>query len=131
MAESEYGSNRSAIFPGQPDLSFVAQAFDQISEPASRLRKQMMTPPCHQKKSVEFIHKLFGPASFVGKSFLFCSLDFALKRILVQSAKKLFYVRSQIKLMEPVGTTCLYTIFQGGTFLQRANATVPRVIPVA
>ncbi len=89
MSQCEYGRDRSATFPGQPDLNFVVHAFDQVSEPDSRLGEQMMTPPGHLEKPVEFLHKLLRAAGFVSKSFLFCPLDLALKGILVQSPKKL------------------------------------------
>ncbi len=94
MPQSEYSCNRNGIFPGQSDFHFVAHAFDEISEPYSGLREQMMTSPGHEEESVEFIQKLWRLAGFVSKSFLFGPLNFALKGILVQSPKKLLQAPS-------------------------------------
>jgi len=58
MPESEYGRNRSAILPGDSNVNFVAHAFDEVLEPDSRLREQMMSPPCNLEKAVKLIHKL-------------------------------------------------------------------------
>jgi hypothetical protein len=58
MLESEYGRNRSAILPGKSDVNFVAHAFNEVLEPHSRLREQMMPPPCNLEKAVKLIHKL-------------------------------------------------------------------------
>jgi len=117
MSKGEYRRNRTPIFPGQPDPNFVAQAFDQVSKPDSRLGEQMMTPSCHEQKPVEFIDKLFRPTGLVRKLFPFCNSDFALKRILVQPSEKLLRTRCYIKLVELVRMSWLQTIFRNPNFL--------------
>jgi len=102
MSEREHGRDRSTVFPSHPDLNFVPHTLDQVSEPGSRLGKQLMTPSGGQEKPVEFVDKLFRVAFLIGKSFSFCPLDFPLKRILVQLPKNLLQARSYIKLVEPV-----------------------------
>lgn len=110
MLQGEHRRDRNTVFPSQPDLKVVPHTLDQVSEPGSRLREQLMAPPRSQQKPVEFVHKFFRSACFIRKLFSFCSLDLSSKRILVQSSKDLLQTRSYIKLVEPVRAIRLQTI---------------------
>ncbi|HEY6253631.1 MAG TPA: hypothetical protein VI685_27050 [Candidatus Angelobacter sp.] len=94
MPKRDNGRNGGPIFPGQLDLNPVTKACNQVSEPDSRLREQVMAPSGHPEKPVEFIHQVLRSAGFAAKPFPFSPLDLALKGILVQPLKKLLCAQS-------------------------------------
>jgi len=83
VLQGEHSRDWNTIFPSQPDLQLVTHAREQVSEPGSRLWEQLVASSGSQQKPVEFVHKSFRMALFIGKSFSFCPLDLSSKRILM------------------------------------------------
>jgi hypothetical protein len=103
VPQSEQSGDGDTIFSSQPDLNLIAHTFDQVADPKSGLGKQLMAFPRDQQKPVELTNKLLRMARFIRKLLLFCTPDFSLDAVLVESLKKLFQARLQVKLMEAVG----------------------------
>src|ERR1035438_2646908 len=103
VPQGEQSGDGDAIFSSQPDLNLITHTFNQVADPESRLRKQLMAFPRDQEKPVELTNKLLRVAHFIRKLLLFCAPDFSLDTVLVESLKNLLQTRLQVKLMEAVG----------------------------
>src|SRR6266852_5876186 len=110
MSQGEHRGDGNSVFPCYPDLKLVSHTFEQVPEPPSWLREQLMAPPGTQQKPVELTGKLFSATCLIEKLLPFCPPHLPSEGIIVQSSKNLIQTRTQIQLVKPVRTTRLQII---------------------
>jgi hypothetical protein len=102
IAQSQDSSYGPASLVCDPDFQGIAKTLDQGLEPFSRLRRNRVAPPGHNKQFEEMIEQLRRTSLFVSQAFALSSADLPLRRTFVKALKNRLQVWLKVDLMQVV-----------------------------